>query len=60
MNTVNRGLPASITSMALLAVPIMGLICSALILNESISFALWLATGLIIGGIALATSARKR
>lgn len=60
MNTVNRGLPASITSMALLAVPIMGLICSALILNESISLSLWLATALIIGGIALATSARKR
>lgn len=60
MNTVNRGLPASITSMALLAVPIMGLICSALILSESISLSLWLATALIIGGIALATSARMR
>lgn len=58
MNTVNRGLPASITSMALLAVPVMGLICSALILNESISFTLWLATALIIGGIVLARPKR--
>jgi len=59
VNTVNRGLPASITSMALLAVPVMGLICSALILNESIGFSLWLATALIIGGIVLARPTRK-
>lgn len=59
MNTVNRGFPASITSMALLAVPVMGLICSAVILDEKIAFSLWLATALIIGGIVLARPVRQ-
>ena len=56
MNTVNRGVPASVTSMGLLAVPVFGLLCSAIFLGEHIDFSLMAATVLIIGGIALGTA----
>jgi drug/metabolite transporter (DMT)-like permease len=55
MNTVNRGLPASVTSMALLGVPVVGLLGSSIILGERPDAILLQATGLVIAGIALGT-----
>ena len=56
MNTVNRGVPASVTSMGLLAVPVFGLLCSAIFLGEHIDASLMTATVLIIAGIVLGTA----
>jgi len=53
MNAVNRGLPASTTSIALLAVPVVGLLCSKIFLSEPVDATLMIATVLIISGIAL-------
>jgi len=53
MNAVNRGLPASTTAIALLAVPIVGLLCSKIFLSEPIDGILMISTALIIVGIAL-------
>jgi len=53
MNTVNRGLPASVVSMALLGVPIVGLTGSALLLGEGLDATLLLATALILTGVGL-------
>jgi drug/metabolite transporter (DMT)-like permease len=55
MNTVNRGLPASVTAMALLGVPVVGLFGSVLMLGEALDATLLLATALILAGIALGT-----
>ncbi|CAM4006414.1 DMT family transporter [Bordetella muralis] len=55
MNTVNRGLPASVTSMALLGVPVVGLLGSSVLLGERPDAILLLATGLIVAGVALGT-----
>jgi len=59
MNTVNRGLPASVTSMVLLGVPVVGLVGSSLLLGEPLDTTLLLATALIATGIALGTFSRK-
>ena len=59
MNTVNRGLPASVTSMALLGVPIVGLSAAAVMLGERPDATLLLAAVLILGGIALGTLQRR-
>src|SRR5690606_6107937 len=50
MNTVNRGLPAGVVSMALLGVRVVGLVCSTLMLDEALSLHLLMATALIVGG----------
>ena len=55
MNTVNRGLPASVTSMALLGVPVVGLLGAGVMLGERPDAILLLATVLIMAGIALGT-----
>lgn len=59
MNTVNRGLPASTVSMALLGVPIVGLAFSTIALDEALSAQLLVATTLIVAGIALGTLSRQ-
>jgi len=59
MNTVNRGLPAGMASMALLGVPVMGLMISAVTLDEQLSAPLLVATALVVGGIALGTWSRR-
>jgi drug/metabolite transporter (DMT)-like permease len=56
MQTVNRSLPAVTTALGLLAVPIVGVACSAIALGEPLNFALLAATVLIVGGIALGLS----
>ena len=53
MNAVNRGLPASTTSIALLAVPLVGLLSSKIFLSEPVDATLMIATALIIFGIAI-------
>jgi drug/metabolite transporter (DMT)-like permease len=53
MQTVNRDLPAITTALALLAVPIVGVVCSAIGLGEAIGPTLILAMVLIISGIAV-------
>ena len=53
MQTINRDLPAITTALALLAVPIVGVVCSAIGLGEPIGASLILAMVLIISGIAI-------
>jgi len=56
MQTVNRSLPAITTALGLLAVPIVGVACSSIALGEPLNFALFAATVLIVGGIAIGLS----
>ncbi|MET3181900.1 UNVERIFIED_ORG: drug/metabolite transporter (DMT)-like permease [Variovorax guangxiensis] len=53
MTTINRALPATTTSLGLLGVPVIGIVCSAVSLGECIGTALVGALVLILGGIAL-------
>ncbi|VVE54682.1 putative cystine transporter YijE [Pandoraea pneumonica] len=52
---VTRQLPAGVTSLGLLGVPVVGTLASALLLRESLGLDVWLALALIVGGIALGT-----
>ena len=56
MQTVNRSLPAITTALGLLAVPIVGVICSSIALGEPLTLVLLSATALIIGGVAIGLS----
>lgn len=56
---VNRALPASVTSMGLLGVPVFGLLCSAVILHEPISPSLLAGMLLIVGGIVAGVVERR-
>jgi drug/metabolite transporter (DMT)-like permease len=56
MQTVNRNLPVTTTALGLLAVPVIGVACSALALHEPVNFTLLAATVLIISGIAIGWS----
>jgi drug/metabolite transporter (DMT)-like permease len=53
MQTINRDLPAITTALALLAVPIVGVVCSSIGLGEPIGASLILAMVLIISGITI-------
>lgn len=55
LNTVNRVLPATTTSMGLLGVPLLGVASSMLTLGEAIDVTSIAALVLIVGGIAVAT-----
>lgn len=55
MALINRSLPATVTSLGLLATPVMGVVLSALLLGETVSLTLISAMALILGGIALGT-----
>jgi drug/metabolite transporter (DMT)-like permease len=55
MATVNRSLPAVTTSLGILATPVVGTLCSAVALGETISLTLAAAMALILGGIAVGT-----
>ena len=52
---INRSLPATVTSLGLLATPVMGVAASALLLGEPVSPSLLAAMAMILGGIALGT-----
>ncbi|AOX47791.1 hypothetical protein AB870_18035 [Pandoraea faecigallinarum] len=55
---VTRRLPAGVTSLGLLGVPVVGTLASALMLRESLGADVWGALVLIVGGIALGTVQR--
>src|SRR4051794_36851843 len=55
MATVNRSLPAVVTSLGLLATPVVGVASSAIFLGETIQTDLIVAMLLIMGGIAIGT-----
>ena len=59
MATVNRSLPAMVTSLGLLATPVVGVASSAIILDEAIQIDLIVAMLLILGGIAIGTISRR-
>lgn len=49
---VNRSLPAGVTAIGLLGVPVVGLLCSAAMLHEPLTLPLSLGMTFIVGGIA--------
>lgn len=53
--TVNRSLPAVTTSVGLLGVPVIGVLCASIALGETLTVALVTAMALIIAGIAITT-----
>ncbi len=60
MALINRSLPATMTSLGLLATPVMGVALSALLLGETVSLTLVVAMALILGGIAIGTVTRVK
>jgi drug/metabolite transporter (DMT)-like permease len=58
MHEVNRRLPATTTSLCILATPVVGIVTSAVFLHEAIDPPLIVATLLILGGIAIGTVRR--
>lgn len=56
---VNRSLPAGVTSIGLLGVPVFGLLCSAVILDEPLSASLLTGMALIVAGIATGVVERR-
>jgi len=59
MNLVSRDLPASMVSMGLLGVPVIGMVCASIFLGETLGIPLILSAVLIIIGILLGTMAAK-
>ncbi len=57
MAMVNRSLPAVTVSLGVLATPVVGVLSSAVVLDEPLSLSLLVAMALIIGGIAVGTTA---
>ena len=53
MAVVNRSLPATTTSLGILATPVVGIMSSALVLGEPLDLPLIVATAMIVGGIAI-------
>ncbi len=53
MTVVNRYLPAVVTSLGLLATPVVGMVCSQIVLGEKPDLALLIAGFLIIAGISI-------
>ncbi|MEI6003397.1 DMT family transporter [Paraburkholderia bengalensis] len=53
MSMVNRSLPATTTSLGLLATPVVGVVCSVIGLGETITASLAISMITILGGIAL-------
>lgn len=55
LNTVNRSLPATTTSLGLLAVPVFGVVSSMITLGETFDIFTLAALLLIVGGVAVGT-----
>ena len=55
MAVVNRSLPATTTSLGILATPVIGVITSSLALGETIDITLLVAMAMILSGIAVGT-----
>ncbi|MGM4886699.1 DMT family transporter [Tardiphaga sp. 20_F10_N6_6] len=60
MVIINRSLPATITSLGLLATPVMGVAISALVLGEAIELSLIASMAMILGGIVVGTMSRRK
>jgi drug/metabolite transporter (DMT)-like permease len=60
MTVVNKELPAVVTSLGVLATPVVGLMLSALLLHERVDATLVLSSLLILTGIAIGTVAGGR
>lgn len=60
LNTANRALPATTTSLGLLGVPLFGVASSAIMLGETVDAVTIAAMLLIVGGIALGTIGARR
>ena len=60
MAVVNRSLPAAVTSLGILATPVVGIASSVFFLGEQIDLTLMLATTIILSGIALGTVPWRR
>lgn len=58
MTVVNSSLPATTTSLGVLATPVVGMVISAIMLGEKIDAGLLVSAAMIIFGIALGTTAR--
>ena len=54
LSTVNRSLPATTTSLGLLAVPVFGVVSSMITLGETFDIPTLIALLLIVGGVAIA------
>ncbi|MET0220405.1 MAG: DMT family transporter [Tardiphaga sp.] len=59
MLTINRSLPATVTSLGLLATPVIGVVASAVWLGEPVGFSLIVAMTTILAGIAVGTVQRS-
>jgi len=57
--TISRALPVITTSLALLAVPVTGLLSAAVIVGEPLTPSILISLGLIIAGLACVAVARK-
>jgi drug/metabolite transporter (DMT)-like permease len=55
MAVVNRSLPATTTSLGILATPVIGVITSSLALGETVDITLLVAMAMILAGIAVGT-----
>lgn len=60
VTVINRALPATLTSLAMLGTPVVGIIGGILIMGESLDLPLIIATGLILSGIALGVVGDKQ
>jgi drug/metabolite transporter (DMT)-like permease len=60
LNTANRALPATTTSLGLLGVPVFGVASSVIMLGESVDAATLAAMLLIVSGIAIGTTGASR
>jgi drug/metabolite transporter (DMT)-like permease len=57
MAVVNRSVPAAVTALGILATPVVGIASSVLMLGETVTLPLIVATVLILSGIAIGTIA---
>jgi drug/metabolite transporter (DMT)-like permease len=57
---VAKSLPAMVSSLGFLGVPIVGVLSSALLLSEPLTLTLKLGTGLILGGLVIMTLFREK
>jgi len=60
INKVNHALPAMTTSLGLLGVPVLGIVCSSLVLGEPLQGSLMAAMALIIIGIVIGALPARR
>lgn len=58
MTVVNKELPAMVTSLGVLATPVVGIVLSAVLLHEGLDTALIVSSVLILAGIAVGTATR--